>query len=195
MLASMNTNLDVYIIPNEQTLDIIAQKYEPNDKAAYIERLKKRIFYAEYLGELVPLYEMQMHQFMYVFGEYMSFATSEVPFVHNKVFFELEHMCPAYKETPALPPQTKYVLSPKSHITIDTGYPDTTAVRVKYEDFDEDVFAYWGNHDLEADVHLDEQIVDGIEDHILRGGRGVIHLLNNTDKQQTCSISYARFVK
>jgi hypothetical protein len=57
------------------------------------------------------------------------------------------------------------------------------------------VFAYWGNRDLEADVHLDEQIVDGIEDHILRGGRNVIHLLNNTDKQQTCSISYARFVK
>jgi hypothetical protein len=195
MLASMNTNLDVYIIPNEQTFDIIAQKYEPNDKAAYIERIKKRIFYAEYLGELVPLYEMQMHQFMYVFGQYMSFCTNEVPFVHNKVFFELENMCPAYKETPVLPPQTTYVLSPKTHITIDTGYPDTTAVRVKYEDFDEDVFAYWGNNDLEADIHLDEQIVDGIEDHILRGGRGVIHLLNNTDKQQTCSISYARFVK
>jgi hypothetical protein len=195
MLASMNTNLDVYIIPNEQTFDIIAQKYEPDDKAAYIESLKKRVFYAEYLGELVPLYEMQMHQFMYVFGEYMSFATNEVPFVHNIVFFELENMCPAYKETPVLPPPTKYVLSPKSHITIDTGYPDTVAVRVKYEDFDEDVFAYWGNHDLDADVHLDEQIVDGIEDHILRGGRGVIHLLNNTDKQQTCSISYARFVK
>ena len=195
MLASMNTNLDVYIIPNEQTLDIIAKKYEPHDKAAYIEMLKKRIFYAEYLGELVPLYKMQMHQFMYVFGEYMSFATNEVPFVHNKVFFELEHMCPAYKETPVLPPQTKYVLSPKSHITIDTLYSDATAIRVKYEDFDEDVFAYWGTRDLEADVHLDEQIVDGIEDHILRGGRNVIHLLNNTDKQQTCSISYARFVK
>ena len=195
MLASMNTNISVYIMPNEQTLDIIAQKYAPNDKAEYIERLKKDIFYAEYLGELVPLYEMQMHQFMYVFGEYMSFATSEVPFAHNKVFFELEHMCPAYKETPVLPPQTKYVLSPKSHLIIDTGFPDTTAVRIKYEDFDESVFAYWGNHDLEADVHLDAQIVDGVEDHILRGGRGVIHLLNNTDKQQTCSLSYARFVK
>ena len=195
MLATMNTNLSVYIMPNEQTFDVIAQKYEPNDKAAYIERLKKDIFYAEYLGKLVPLYEMQMHQFMYVFGEYMSFATSEVPFAHNKVFFELENMCPAYKETPVLPPQTKYVLSPKAHLTIDTGFPYTTAVRIKYEDFDESVFAYWGNHDLEADVHLDEQIVDGIEDHILRGGRGVIHLLNNTDKQQTCSISYARFVK
>ena len=195
MLASMNTNHDVYIIPNEQTFDIIAQKYEPNDKAAYIERLRKEIFYAEYLGKLIPLYEIQMHQFMYVFGEYMSFATSEVPFANNEVFFELENMCHAYKETPALPPQTKYVLSPKAHLTIDTGYPDTTAVRVKYEDFDESVFAYWGNHDLEADIHFDEQIVDGIEDHILRGGRGVIHLINNTDKQQTCSISYARFVK
>lgn len=195
MLASMNTNIDVYIIPNEQTFDIIAEKYEPNNKAAYIEELKQRVFYAEYLGKIIPLYEMQMHQFMYVFGEYMSFATSDVPFVNNEVFFELGRMCPAYKETPVLPQQTKYVLSPKSHITIDTGYPSTTAVRIRYQDFDEDVFAYWGTNDLEADVHLDEQIVDGVEDHILRGGRNVIHLLNNTDKQQTCTVSYARFVK
>ena len=195
MLASMNTNLDVYIEPNDQTFDIIAQTYAPKEKEAYIKRLKEKVFYAEVRGKLVPLYEIQLHQLMYVFGKYMSYCTSDVPFVHNQVFFELEHMCPVYKETPVLPPQTTYVLSPKSHLTIDTGYSDTTAVRVQYEDFDEYVFAYWGNDDLDADVHLDEQIVDGIEDHILRGGRGVIHLLNNTDKPQKCSISYASFVK
>jgi hypothetical protein len=38
-------------------------------------------------------------------------------------------------------------------------------------------------------------IIDGIQDHIVRCGHTAIHLVNNSDKEQTCSISYARFEK
>ena len=194
MLASINLNYSVYVEPNDRTFEIYAEHYDPEHKAECIKKLKGSVFYASICGKLTPLIEMQLYQFMNIFGDEMTVGATNTSFVHNQVFFNLDNLCPAYKHEPEMPLTTVYILSPHSHIIIPTDAVSTDTVRVQFDDKDSDVFAYWGKPDDPASkVYLDEQIVDGRNDYIIREGRRAIHLANITDKQVTCSISFAKF--
>jgi hypothetical protein len=196
MLASINLNYGVYVEPNERTIDRYAEYYAPDHKEEYIQKLKERVIYVPVRGNLIPLLKMQFFEFIGIFGDEMEAFSANTAFEHNQAFFELDNFCPIYKNVPELPEPTVYVLTPHSHFIIPTGWPDTTTVRVNFDDMGGEVFSYWGTPDDPEDkYYLDEHIVDGTYDHILRKGRDAIHLFNNTDKQQTCRISYARFVK
>ncbi len=196
MLASVNLNYDVYVEPNERTFDLYAKYYAPDHKEEYIQKLKERVIYVPVRGNLIPLLKMQFFEFIGIFGDEMEAFSTNTAFEHNQAFFELDNFCPIYKNVPELPEPTVYVLTPHSHVIIPTGWPDTTTVRVNFDDMGGEVFSYWGTPDDPEDkYYLDEHIIDGTYDHILRKGRDAIHLFNNTDKQQTCRISYARFVE
>ena len=201
MLASVNLNYDVYVEPNERTFELYAEHYAPDRKEEYIQNLKDRVIYAEVRGQLKPLLKFQIFQFLEIFGEEMEPFTTNTAFEHNQAFFELNQLCPAFSEEPTLPSPTALLLPPHAHMVIDTGCPDTSTVRVKYDDYDHDIFTYWGlptspaTTDYLEVAYLDEQIIDGTQDHIVRCGHTAIHLVNKSDKEQTCSISYARFVK
>ena len=194
MLASINLNYSVYVEPNERTFEIYAEHYDPEHKDECIRTLKNSVFYAAIRGKMTPLIEMQIYQFMNIFGDEMTVGTTNTSFVHNQVFFNLDNLCPAYKHEPEMPSPTVYVLTPRTHLIIPTNAFNADTVRVQFDDKDSDAFAYWGKADDPASkVYLDEQIVDGQNDYIIRDGRSSIHLANNTDEQVTCSLSFAKF--
>ena len=194
MLASINLNYSVYVEPNARTFEIYAEHYDPEHKDACIKKLKDSVFCATIRGKRTPLIEMQLYQFMNIFGDEMKVFTTNTAVVNNQVFFNLDNLCTAYEHEPEMPSPTVYVLTPHSHLIIPTNAFNSEAVRVQFDDKDSDVFAYWGKaDDPDSKVYLDEQIVDGQNDYIIRDGRSSIHLANNTDQQVTCSLGFAKF--
>lgn len=195
MLASINLNYSVYVKPNERTFEIYAEHHDPEHKEEYIKKLKDRVIYANVRGKMTQLLEMQMWDFIGVFGDEMEAFTTNTAFVHNQVFFNLDNLCPAYKNDPEMPLMTVYVLTPHSHLIIPTDARNSDSVRVKFDDVHSNVFAYWGKpDDPESKVYLNERIVNGQHDFLIRDGRDAIHLANNTDQQVTCSLSFAKFL-
>jgi hypothetical protein len=141
MLASVNLNYHVYVEPNERTFELYAEHYAPDRKEEYIKKLKERVIYAEVRGELKPLLQFQIFQFLEIFGKEMAPFTTNTAFEHNQAFFELNELCPAFKDLPTLPEPTNILLPPNAHMVIDTKFPDSSTVRVKYEDYDHE-FSY-----------------------------------------------------
>ena len=78
-------------------------------------------------------------------------------------------------------------------MTIPTKFANGDTVRVKFEDEDDGIFAYWADPEFIDTCHLSEEIVDDEQDYIIKEGRNAIVLSNSTDKPVHCSISFAAY--
>ena len=147
-------------------------------------------------GNTIQLIEFQIWHFMSIFGKYMYIGNSDGPYFHNnQVYFDLDELCPIFDkdQIPTLAEPTMYQLSPKATLTIPTKFANGDTVRVKFEDEDNGIFAYWADPEFIDTCHLSEEIVDDEQDYIIKEGRNAIVLSNNTDKPVHCSISFAAY--
>lgn len=200
MLASINVNLNVYIEPNEITWDIIKKYYSWKDRLElekFIEEFKRSMVKSVNVrGKTLKLIEFQIWDFMSIFGKYMYLGNTDGPyFTNNQVYFDLDDLCPIFDkdQIPTLPEPTRLQLSPKSTLTIPTKFANGDTVRIKFEDEDDGIFAYWADPDFIDTCHLKEEIVDDEQDYIIKEGRNAIVLSNSTDKPVHCSISFATY--
>ena len=200
MLASINVNLNVYIEPNATTWDIIKKYYSWKDRLElekFIEEFKRNtVKSVNVRGQTLHLIEFQIWNFMDIFGKYMHIGNTDGPYFHdNQVYFDLDELCPIFDkdQIPTLAEPTRYQLSPKATLTIPTKFANGDTVRVKFEDDDDGIFAYWVDPEFIDTCHLSEEIVDDEQDYIIKEGRNAIVLSNNTDKPVHCSISFAAY--
>ena len=201
MLASINVNLNVYIEPNETTWDIIKKYYSSKDSPElekFIEEFKRNMVKSVNVrGKTIQLIEFQIWHFMSIFGKYMYLGNTDGPYFHNnQVYFDLDDLCPIFDkdQIPTLAEPTRYQLSPKATLAIPTKFANGDTVRVKFEDEDNGILAYWADPEFIDTFHLKE-IVDDEQDYIIKEGRNAIVLSNNTDKPVHCSISFAAYKK
>lgn len=200
MLASINVNLNVYIEPNEITWDIIKKYYswrDPIELEKFMEEFKRNTMKSVNVrGKTLQVIEFQIWDFMHMFGKYMSLGNTDGPhFNNNQVYFDLDDLCPIFDkdQIPTLPEPTRFQLSPKSTLTIPTKFANGDTVRVKFDDEDDGIFAYWADPEFIDTVQLKEEIVDDEQDYIIMEGRNAIVLSNSTDKPVHCSISFAAY--
>lgn len=202
MLASINVNLNVYVEPNAVTWDIIKKHYSWKDRLElekFIEEFKRNMMKSVNVrGTTLQLIEFQIWDFMSIFGKYMYLGNTDGPYFNdNQVYFDLDDLCPIFDkdQIPTLTEPTRYQLSPKSTLTIPTKFANGDTVRVKFEDEDDGIFAYWADPEFIDTCHLKEEIVDDEQDYIIKEGRNEIVLSNSTDKPAHCSISFAAYKK
>ena len=200
MLASINVNLPVYIEPNAMTWDIIKKHYswrDPIDLEKFMEEFKRNMVKSVNVrGKTLQLIEFQIWDFMNIFGNYMHIGNTDGPyFNNNQVYFDLDDLCPIFDkdQIPTLPEPTRYQLSPKATLAIPTKFANGDTVRVKFDDEDDGIFAYWADPEFIDTFHPNEEIVDDEQDYIIKEGRNAIVLSNTTDKQVHCSISFAAY--
>lgn len=200
MLASINVNLPVYIEPNEKTWDIIENYYswkERSELEKFMEEFKRNMVKSVNVrGKTLQLIEFQIWDFMRIFGKYMYIGNTDGPYFHNnQVYFDLDDLCPIFgkDQIPTLAEPTRYQLSPKATLTIPTKFANGDTVRIKFEDEDDGIFAYWANPEFVDTFHPKEQIVDDEQDYIIKEDRNAIVLSNTTDKPVHCSISFAAY--
>ena len=202
MLASINVNLNVYIEPNAITWDIIKKYYswrDPYELEKFMEEFKRNMVKSVNVrGKTLNVIEFQIWDFMHIFGKYMRLGNTDGPhFEHNQVYFDLDDLCPIFEkdQIPTLPEPTRFQLSPKSTLTIPTKFANGDTVRVKFDDEDDGIFAYWADPEFIDTFHPNEEIVDDEQDYIIKEGRNAIVLSNTTDKPIHCSISFAAYKK
>ena len=202
MLASINVNLNVYIEPNAITWDIIKKYYswrDPYELEKFMEEFKRNMVKSVNVrGKTLNVIEFQILDFMHIFGKYMRLGNTDGPhFEHNQVYFDLDDLCPIFEkdQIPTLPEPTRFQLSPKSTLTIPTKFANGDTVRVKFDDEDDGIFAYWADPEFIDTFHPNEEIVDDEQDYIIKEGRNAIVLSNTTDKPIHCSISFAAYKK
>ena len=202
MLASFNTNLPVYIEPNEKTWEVLRKHHAIGFQTAeeldkFIEEYKKtRVFPVTVHGETLNLIEMQLWDFMNAFGDYMVLGNPNVMFVANRVFFSLDDMCPGYDSQPVLEKTTTHDLCPESIVVLPTNCADGDTVRVKFVEHDSsNLLAYWGLPDAPNTFWPKEEILDGEQDYIIKSGRNAIILSNTGEKTTRCEICYAPYKK
>ena len=200
MLASINVNLNVYIEPNAITWDIIKKYYswrDPYELEKFMEEFKRNMVKSVNVrGKTLNVIEFQIWDFMHIFGKYMRLGNTDGPhFEHNQVYFDLDDLCPIFEkdQIPTLPEPTRFQLSPKSTLTIPTKFANGDTVRVKFDDEDDGIFAYWADPEFIDTVQLKEEIVDDEQDYIIKGSRNAIVLSNNTDKPAHCNISFGAY--
>ena len=202
MLASINVNLNVYVEPNATTWHIIKNYYSWKDRPElekFMEEFKRNMVKSVNVrGKTLQLIELQIWNFMNIFGKYMHLGNSDGPyFLNNNLYFDLDDLCPIFdkEQIPTLAEPTRYQLSPNATLTIPTKFANGDTVRVKFEDEDDGIFAYWADPEFIDTCHLKEEIVDDEQDYIIEEGRNAIVLSNNTDKSVHCSISFAAYKK
>lgn len=200
MLASINTNLNVFIEPNAMTWDIIKNYYSWKDRSdleKFIEEFTRNMVNSVNVrGKTIQLIEFQIWNFMNIFGKYMYPGNTDGPYFHNnRVYFDLDDLCPIFDkgQIPTLTEPTRYQLSPKATMAIPTKFANGDTVMVKFEDEDDGIFAYWADPEAIDTFHPEEEIVDDEQDYIIKEGRNAIVLSNNTDKPAHCSISFAAY--
>jgi len=215
MLASINTNLSVYIEPNERTWEIIRENdkkyYSPGELEKHIAEKKEHMTTVNVRGENKKLLKMQIWGFMSEFGNHMYMGMPGPCFEHNQVFFETGELCPIYKETPEVPEPMTYSVLKNNDVVIETGLQDGDTIRVKFENLEDEpidleshlkrleegpnnVFAYLGIPGEEIQIWHD-QILDGERDYIITGGKNKIIIHNSYDEVLRCKISFAPYKK
>lgn len=203
MLASINLNQDVLFDPNEYTWKLIKQDMasvwtnpkELEKRMAEFERDNMTPVHVR--GHKTQLASMYLWEFIQTVAPAMYMGNPEGPAVkHNVIFFNLDDMCPIYKENQIskLGEQLAYTIPPHSNVVISTGYEDGDTVKVRFTGSDQ-VIAGWIKDTKPDECRPADIFDDGEYDFIIQHGNNSIILLNNSDNQASCKLAFGRYLK
>lgn len=197
MLAALKLDDEVYVEPNDKTLEILAEGYCVNDKEAFIRRTRRDgVFPVKVRGGVIKrMLKLPLKDAFRIFGENMVIMKDNTGFDNDTVYFEQEDTKPIYNEVLMLPTVQTFILQPNSAVIIPTKFDDGDTVSVFVDEATKSVSALWVSEDTpyyseysEGQIHIGWR-----HDYIIRFGRNAIRLKNDTSDNRKVSISFARY--